>query len=466
MILEVFDKDTRMRIDLIRTFTFVQYTELFCGIGTFEITIPYTESSLNNLKKRNYILLDDDVLGVIKYRKKTYDTDTTIKIKGYLLNKILSYRVFEKTYKYNGEVAVIARNMVNDLFISPTNEKRAIAYIVLSSDYPETEKVTFQDTGDSLDVALEDLMGDYNYGYKLKPVLSNFDVDNEANIKSFEFNVLKPTDRTIGNSEGNDPIVFSVELGNLSNSDYEEDDTNYSSLGYVAGEDSGENRKVVEVGNSDSSSIDRIEMYVDARDLQSEGSATDDGGSTDNDSDNSGGSGTDIDLSDYYTKTEVDDLIQNVDVDLSNYYTKEEVDNLISSSGANYVLNAWEVIGNGDYYFEQVGITYSANNCNNSNTTAQTNWQIIVDSDIEEYKIAVEYNVASYYSSSSLATKINLTLDGEYLLSLYGANKASKTFTVSLKSGVHYLIADCFICYASSGISYYYRVILPSILES
>jgi hypothetical protein len=313
MILEVFDKDTRVRVDLIRTFTFVQYTELFCGVGTFEITIPYTEASLSNLKKRNYILFDDGVLGIIKYRKKTYDTDTTITIKGYLLNKILNYRVFEKTYKYSGEVAVIARQMVTDLFVEPSDEKRKITYIELSENYPETEKTTFQDTGDSLDTVLEDLLGDYSFGYKLSPVLANVSEENEANIKSFVFNVLKPTDRTINNADGNDPIVFSVELGNLSNSDYEEDDTSYSSMGYVAGEDTGADRKVAEVGETETQGIDRVEMYVDARDLQSENTITSDTGDNAGGGTSGGGASIEVDLSDYYTKTEVDNLIENVD---------------------------------------------------------------------------------------------------------------------------------------------------------
>lgn len=45
-----------------------------------------------------------------------------------------------------------------------------------------------------------------------------------------------------------------------------------------------------------------------------------------------------VELSDYYTKTEVDELISNIDapdapdVDLSNYYTKTEVDKLIPST--------------------------------------------------------------------------------------------------------------------------------------
>ncbi len=38
-----------------------------------------------------------------------------------------------------------------------------------------------------------------------------------------------------------------------------------------------------------------------------------------------------VDLSDYYNKTEVDDALKNVSVDLSNYYNKNEVDNALKN---------------------------------------------------------------------------------------------------------------------------------------
>ena len=38
-----------------------------------------------------------------------------------------------------------------------------------------------------------------------------------------------------------------------------------------------------------------------------------------------------VDLSDYYTKTEVDTAIENVEVDLTNYYTKEETDTALNN---------------------------------------------------------------------------------------------------------------------------------------
>ena len=49
----------------------------------------------------------------------------------------------------------------------------------------------------------------------------------------------------------------------------------------------------------------------------------------------------DVDLTNYYTKTEVDSIVDNVevDVDMSNYYTKEEVNNVIDNIEVNGVVD-------------------------------------------------------------------------------------------------------------------------------
>jgi hypothetical protein len=262
-------------------------------------------------------------------------------------------------------------------------------------------------------------------------------------------------------------------------------------MAYVAGEGEGENRKVVETGETDTESIDRIELYVDARDLQSETESADsENNGTDSSDTTSGGSSSNtanVDLSDYYTKTEVDelisnidvdvdltnyytkeevytkleldDLLKNIDVDLTGYYTKEEVNDLINSSGANYTFNSWEVIGNGDYYFENAGITWTANGFNYSDATSLTNWRIIVDTDME-YTITTDIYMVK---SSGFAV---LQLDDEYLINVKTTSSTNyinqKTFTIALTKGLHYLTARVQINSNYSGLRYVIN--LPEIL--
>lgn len=49
------------------------------------------------------------------------------------------------------------------------------------------------------------------------------------------------------------------------------------------------------------------------------------------------------DLSNYYTKTEIDEALDNVSVDLSDYYTKEEVDNLLANLPTGDIPSGEEV---------------------------------------------------------------------------------------------------------------------------
>jgi hypothetical protein len=50
-----------------------------------------------------------------------------------------------------------------------------------------------------------------------------------------------------------------------------------------------------------------------------------------------------VDLSDYYTKTEIDEALDNVSVDLSDYYTKTEIDDLLANLPVGDIPSGEEV---------------------------------------------------------------------------------------------------------------------------
>lgn len=274
MILEVYDKVTLERLDLIRTYSFVEYTDYFNDIGEFTIKIPINEPSFKYLKiKGNYILFDKTVMGVVKYVYKQSLENTTITIKGFLINSILSYRSFLKTTNYSGKFFEVQRQMVIDLFINPTDVKRKINFIELSNTYPESDTISYQNTGDKLSDVLTEMNEPFNYGYKLVPNIIKYNPlsDNPTNIGSFVFNQYISNDRTMYNESGNNPVVFSASLNNLSDLSFEDDGTEYCSVAYVAGEGTGQEREGILVGKDlNVSGIDRIELFVDARDIQKE----------------------------------------------------------------------------------------------------------------------------------------------------------------------------------------------------
>lgn len=362
MILEVYDKNTRERLDIIKTYTFVQYTKYFNKVGTFRVTVPLSEESLQYLTvKGNYILFDEETMGVIKYFKKDSLQSSSVEIKGYLLNHIFEYRSFLYAGKYSGPVCEIERKMVSDMFLTSPDPRRIVDFIMLDETYPESEKISYQDTGKTLSDNIILLNDTYGFGYDVVPVLQKYSEasDKPTNVSGFKFIQKKPRDLTVGNKEGNTPVVFSGDLNNLSQLSYENDDTEFCSTAFVAGEGEGEDRKTLEVGDTEASGLDRIELYVDARDIQSdEGSVIDDDEPSESTTyssskieeliEQSGGGGVQIDdnhrsKTTTYSSDKIEDIVEDnagaqIDDDKPSSgttYSSEKIEALIKQGGGS-----------------------------------------------------------------------------------------------------------------------------------
>lgn len=275
MFLEIFDKYSRIRIDMVKVYDYVSYSNEFVGRGRFELRVPLSENSIVNLTEGNYILFEKNVCGIIKKVHASLEDAQQVTITGFLTKHFLEYRSFLVTTQYHDYLSNIAIDMVNDLIVNPEDDRRKIDFVSITEDseyIPETDnKIRIQNTGDTLLNVLSEMVMPYNFGFDLLPILSNYEEDEEeSNISKFEFRVLKPNDRTVGNIDGNVPVVFSFELDNLNSFIYEEDGSNYRNIAIVASEGQGVQRHIIEVGDDESEGIDRLELYVDARDLQSE----------------------------------------------------------------------------------------------------------------------------------------------------------------------------------------------------
>lgn len=271
MILDIYGKD-KERKDFVNNFVYAYYEDCFCGIGNFEIKVPLTERSIQYLIKDNYILLDKGILGVINTRnfEQTEEAQNVLTITGRTINDLLLRRCFELTYNYSGKLSAIARTMVDNLCINPSDTKRIISLITLSQDpiyIPDGLSYKTQKTGDYLADALEDVLSLEDKGYKLYPI---FDDTNGYKLDHLEFRLYAPVDRTLNNPDDNVPIVFSSDLNNIQNFTYEENADNYKNMAYGAGEGLGEQRYLIEVGETEAEDVDRCELYVDARDIQQE----------------------------------------------------------------------------------------------------------------------------------------------------------------------------------------------------
>lgn len=276
MKLEIFNHANRTRNDMIRTYSYVQYVEQFNDLGSFVIRIPWTDESILFLQYNNYILFDDGVMGIIRGITDTEEGSNELEISGYLLNGLLNRRSFLLTTSYYDTITNVARQMVTDLVVNPTDTARKIMFVKLSTDEkykPVFEnKIRVQNTGDKLNEVLQEMFISESLGYKLYPHIKNYDqtTGEGYNFESAEFRVIKPADRSIGNTEGNEPIVFSFEMNNLEKLFYAEDGTDYNTVAIVASEGVGENRKTLTLGDLTLTGELRDELYIDARDIQTE----------------------------------------------------------------------------------------------------------------------------------------------------------------------------------------------------
>lgn len=272
MLLEVYEKSTRKKVELIRNWSYVQYTKEISGEGSFTINVSATDKSLKYLVKHNMILFEEGAMGVIKSRRKERGKDSYFVISGEMLSCILEYRTFKTTQTYSGKLAAIVKDMLTTNFINPTDAKRKVSLLKFSTTtgaFPNSEQeYSIQYTGKKVSYGIQDILQNESWGYDIVPVLAVISDDTDANLTGIEFSLVKPVDHTMDNTKGNPPVVFSYKNGNMKNIAYSEDATTYANVMIVAGEGEGTERTVVEVGDTEATDWDRIEEYVDARDLQ------------------------------------------------------------------------------------------------------------------------------------------------------------------------------------------------------
>lgn len=268
MILEVFDFNFK-RYGVINDSSFVQYEKKTHTAGTFQINCDMSKENAELLVIDRIVWFEHDVAGIIQYKNKTKENDKLV-VKGKLLEGILDWRCIKDTVDVKASINhIIERYVLNNCV---EDEKRKFDnFEVIESEF-EDEEVAIQRTGGSISEAIEDLVLSKNTKYDLSINVGFFPRE-----KKIKFYVRKGLDRTIGNEEGNKIVVFSNDLKNIINSEYSINTEEYSNSALVFGEGTGSKRKSVIVNDGvERTGYDLKELYVDARDVQSQ--YTDDNG--------------------------------------------------------------------------------------------------------------------------------------------------------------------------------------------
>lgn len=272
-LLEVFDFEFH-RYGPIENYSFAQYERPALGTGSFTIKCDANVGNIFKLKDERIIWFEDDVAGIIQYVNFSDRESSTLEVKGKLLTEMLNWRyLYPAINVIEQPMNMVMEKYVRDNCVSPIDSKRKFNnFEIINSDF-EMHKISKMKTGGSIEEAIEELA----YAEGFIPLL-RYNVGFFPREHKFKFYISKGLDRTKGNEEGNHLVLFSKDLRNIIQSNYTLNSESYRNAALVAGEgeDKGRVTKIVYTDNVEVSGFDRREMFVDARDIQSEG--TDDNG--------------------------------------------------------------------------------------------------------------------------------------------------------------------------------------------
>lgn len=254
-------------IKLIDAFESLIWTERYSKAGDFELYTPANDDLVNSIKRGFYLWNrdSDEVMIVEKVQISTdIETGTHLIYGGRSLESIIDRRIVWKQTILNGNLQNGIEKLLNENVINPSISDRKIPNFVFERSTDESiTKLTIraQFTGDNLYDTITSICDSYNIGYTISL--------NDNN--QFVFKLYSGVDRSYDQND-NPYVVFSPSFENISDSNYLESDAAYKNVALVAGEDEGTSRRTQTVGSE--SGLDRKELFVDARDIQSD---TDDG---------------------------------------------------------------------------------------------------------------------------------------------------------------------------------------------
>lgn len=245
------------REGLIEGFESLIWTKRYWECGDFELYLPASEETLSLLKQDRYLMReDDDALMIIEKIEVVTDSEdgNHLIVSGRSFESILDRRIVWKQRTYQGTAENVIEKLLNESMIVPETAARRIDHMGFTAASSGSGTLSAQYTGTSVYEAVSEMCESYGLGFR-------FGAD-------LVFTVYKGADRSAGQSE-NPRVIFSPMYDNLLESDYYTDKKDYKTVVLVAGEGEGSSRRYHSYGTS-ASGINRRELFVDARDIQSE----------------------------------------------------------------------------------------------------------------------------------------------------------------------------------------------------
>lgn len=257
------DNTTFESIGQINRYDSLVWPDKFNGHATFEIWAPITKENSELLKKGNIVWCGGDNAARIEIVKSEVDEDgiETINAKGRTLEMLLTTRIIWDTYIASQKNAsTVMYDIVRDNCTSPKDSSRKIPFLELANDDKVGNMISAQVSGEEVYEYITKIASESDIG---------FSILFRPKEKKMIFKVVEGEDRTV-EQDVLDPVEFSTDLEDILSSSYYTNDQDLKNVAFVQGEGEGASRRDVVSGEKESTGFDRRELYVDARDIQSE----------------------------------------------------------------------------------------------------------------------------------------------------------------------------------------------------
>lgn len=270
--IEVRGIDTNV-IGIIDTATVIWHSVYF-GVGDFEIHAKATPEIISLLRAGRYVTRpDNDDVGIIEklYLPENIDEGATITASGRFVKSILDRRLIynlsgnsNKATILRGNVENAVRGVVKDNAIACAfDTRRNFSRLALGAAANIPLRIV-DDNGNAAEkqVSYENLLT-YTDG-----VLEEYGIASKGILQGgkFLYTVYSGIDRSVNNSVGNTPVIFSKDFDNLTSSEYTYDETTEKNVALIGGEGEGVERFYSLLAKSESD-LQRREIFIDASSL-------------------------------------------------------------------------------------------------------------------------------------------------------------------------------------------------------
>lgn len=257
---EVFDSNLE-QLGIVYGVSELQFSLKNSTNGKFIFSCPVNEENLLLIKRRYFVLFEGDLknIFIIEYFKKIKTADSSVKfqVQGRSAISVIGRRIIWGTYNVYNQTAgyIINQIIYNNMMAGVIDTNRIIPIIEIAAENITVGNLlTMQSTGENVLAKTNELC-----------LANNISVD--CTLDKVNKKIIISVRQNVDHSEGTvSPVVFSSDTDDIVSSDYVYNESTHCNSVLIAGAGEGVDRVKKQIISG--SGLSRMELYVDARDLQ------------------------------------------------------------------------------------------------------------------------------------------------------------------------------------------------------